>query len=179
MKKYQDWAKREHSGRQTMIILVLAGVLFVLIIPYLLYRSSTAVDQWLNLPKFDAGVVNQVLGLLLIVGGYSLALWTIQVQLTIGSGTPVPVVPTKKLVVKGPFVYCRNPMTLGTILAYGGIGVFFGSLSTIVIVLLLAIALISYLKFIEEKELEARFGTEYLEYKRNTPFMVPRLRLRK
>jgi protein-S-isoprenylcysteine O-methyltransferase Ste14 len=27
---------------------------------------------------------------------------------------------------------------------------------------------------VEEKELEQRFGLEYLEYKRRTPFLIPR-----
>jgi protein-S-isoprenylcysteine O-methyltransferase Ste14 len=35
-----------------------------------------------------------------------------------------------------------------------------------------------YIKLIEEKELEARFGLDYLAYKRNTPFILPRLRSR-
>ena len=33
--------------------------------------------------------------------------------------------------------------------------------------------LLVYLKLIEEKELEMRFGQDYLEYKKNTPFILP------
>lgn len=33
--------------------------------------------------------------------------------------------------------------------------------------------LIGYLKLIEEKELQMRFGNEYLEYKKKTPFIIP------
>jgi protein-S-isoprenylcysteine O-methyltransferase Ste14 len=32
-----------------------------------------------------------------------------------------------------------------------------------------------YIKFIEEKELEARFGQEYSEYKKRTPFFIPKI----
>jgi len=38
--------------------------------------------------------------------------------LTRGRGTPLPVMPTQELLTEGPFRYSRNPMTLGTILAY-------------------------------------------------------------
>ena len=36
-----------------------------------------------------------------------------------------------------------------------------------------AAMLISYLKIIEEKELQMRFGDEYIEYKKKTPFIIP------
>jgi len=178
MKRYQDWAGREYSTRQRIILLAFAGVFFVLILPYLLINSSTKIDARLQLPQFDAGVLNVMVGLLLVIAGGFLALWSIEAQISVGKGTPVPVMPTQKLVVKAPFTYCRNPMTFGTIIAYGGIGVWIGSFSAIAIVLILACILLLYIKYVEEKELEARFGAEYLEYKRYTPFMLPRLRLR-
>jgi protein-S-isoprenylcysteine O-methyltransferase Ste14 len=37
------------------------------------------------------------------------------------------------------------------------------------------VGILIYIKLIEEKELEDRFGSEYLEYKRRTPFLIPRL----
>jgi len=33
----------------------------------------------------------------------------------------------------------------------------------------------TYIKLVEEKELEARFGEEYREYKRKTPFLIPKI----
>lgn len=176
MKKFQDWAKREYSIRQRLIALGFEGIFFLLIFPFLLAVSSAAIDRWLQLPRFTLSVVNLIVGLLLVVGGGFLGLWSIQMQVTIGKGTPVPMMPTRRLVVKGPFTYCRNPMTLGTFAAYLGISVWIGSFSAIAIVLILIVVLLLYVKLIEEKELEDRFGFEYLEYKRNTPFLLPRLR---
>ncbi len=115
---------------------------------------------------------------ILILGGGILAIWSIYAQVTIGEGTPLPVMPTQKLVIRAPFTYCRNPMTLGTFLAYLGIGVWIGSWSAVAIVLILIGSLLLYVRFIEEKELEARYGPEYVEYKRSTPFILPRLRPR-
>jgi len=81
---------------------------------------------------------------------------------------------TQKLLISGPFKQCRNPMTLGTILLYLGVSIIAGSLSALVIVVLLMSLLMLYLKNIEEKELEIRFGEDYLKYKSKTPFIIPR-----
>ena len=174
MKRYQNWAKREQSGGKQVITLILAGLLIVVTVPFLVVVGSLAIDRWLRLPDFYLGAINSIAGLILAALGLGLGLWSIQVQISIGRGTPVPMMPTRKLVVQPPFTYCRNPMTLGTILAYLGICVWIGSISALVIVLVLAALLILYIKRLEEKELEARFGEEYLVYKRRTPFMLPR-----
>ena len=34
----------------------------------------------------------------------------------------------------------------------------------------------TYIKLVEEKEREARFGGEYKEYKRKIPFLIPKIR---
>ena len=114
--------------------LVFAGIFFLLVLPYLLVRSSGRLDQSLGLPRFTADILNPIVGIVLILGGGFLGLWSIQTQVTIGSGTPLPMMPTQRLVVKPPFTYCRNPMTLGTIVGYLGIGIWLGSFSAIAIV---------------------------------------------
>ncbi len=176
IKVFQEWAKREYSLRQRLIALGFEAVLFVIVLPYLLVVSAAAVDHRLGLPRFTIGAANWLVGLALIVGGGFLALWSIQTQLTIGRGTPAPMMPTQKLIVKGPFAYCRNPMALGTVVAFAGICVWIGSFAALAVVLAFTALLLLYVKLIEEKELEARFGAEYQEYKRRTPFLIPRRR---
>lgn len=176
MDKYTKWAKRQYSLKQQLILLGFAGILFLIIIPYLLLVSSAALDDWLGLPKLESGWISLVMGGVLALAGFSLGLWSVETQISIGGGTPVPVMPTHKLVVRGPFVYCRNPMTLGTLIGYLGVCLWLRSISAILIVLFLVALLLIYIKFIEERELEVRFGAEYLEYKQDTPFILPRLR---
>ena len=48
-----------------------------------------------------------------------------------------------------------------------------GSFTALLAVAIFATILISYLKIIEEKELQMRFGNEYIEYKKKTPFIIP------
>lgn len=149
-----------------------------MILPYLIARWSAGLDAALQLPRLSLGLGNILLGLLLIVAGFSLGFWSVETQMSLGRGTPVPVMPTQKLIVRPPFSYCRNPMTLGTLIGYSGLAVLLGSWSALGIVWGLIALLLLYLKLVEEKELEARFGAEYLEYKRTTPFILPRFRRR-
>lgn len=174
MKKYLDWASREYTMRQRVTALVPLALLFLLILPLLLVRGSAKLDRKLRLPHFRAGRVNRIAGASLGVAGVSFAWWSIGSQMTVGSGTPVPMMPTQRLLVQPPFTFCRNPMTLGTIIGGLGIGVWIGSFSAIAIVGTLATALLAYIRFIEEKELEVRFGQDYVDYKRTTPFLLPR-----
>jgi protein-S-isoprenylcysteine O-methyltransferase Ste14 len=178
MKVYKDWAKREFTLQQRLVAFIPEGIFFLLLLPVVLILLSNKIDRWLSIPHFTAGVWNLAAAVPFFIGGLFLGLWAIQTQVEFGRGTPVPMMPTQKLVAQGPFAYCRNPMTLGTILAYLGIGILIGSFSGLVLVLIFGGALLLYIKFIEEKELAARFGPDYLEYKRSTPFLIPRLRRR-
>jgi protein-S-isoprenylcysteine O-methyltransferase Ste14 len=119
--------------------------------------------------------VNRILGGLLSVLGFSLAFRSIDAQQTRGRGTPLPVMPTRELLTEGPFRYCRNPMTLGAILAYLGMAVAARTIAGTGLVLSLAASLLVYLKRLEEGELAERFGEAYLAYKRETPFIIPQL----
>jgi protein-S-isoprenylcysteine O-methyltransferase Ste14 len=67
-------------------------------------------------------------------------------------------------------------MTLGTTAFYFGINIWTGSLSALGLSLIYPVFILIYIKLIEENELEQRFGLEYLEYKRKTPFLIPRFR---
>ncbi|MFL7812655.1 MAG: isoprenylcysteine carboxylmethyltransferase family protein [Anaerolineales bacterium] len=175
MDRYKKWAEREYPITSRILALIPAGLLIVVLIPYFLIRSGPAIDRALGLPSFQLGLAGLIAGVILIVVGMVYALWSIVSQMTRASGTPLPVMPTQKLLISPPFDQCRNPMTLGTILAYLGISVILGSTSGVILAVLISTLLICYLKFIEEKELEARFGEEYLTYKSRTPFIIPRL----
>jgi protein-S-isoprenylcysteine O-methyltransferase Ste14 len=54
------------------------------------------------------------------------------------------------------------------------VAILIGSIGSALLVLFGAGFLLTYIKRIEEKELELRFGQEYLEYKKQTPFLIPR-----
>jgi len=179
MKNYRKWASTNRSTFTRITALIPAGLLFLLLIPYLLVVQAPKLDPLLGFPHLFFGTANLVIGILLLACGAFFALWSIIAQFTLAAGTPLPMLPTRKLLINGPFKLCRNPMTLGTILAYTGVAVLVGSLSSFLFVMLFFAALLCYLKFLEEKELAERFGQEYLEYKAAIPFIIPRVTVKK
>ena len=168
--------QHEYSPRERIIALMIEGLFFLGILPGALVYFSPRLDRQLALPSFAFGTINQVIGGGVIAAGILFAWWAIYVQFTIGRGTPAPIMATQKLIIQRPYNYCRNPMALGTIVAGLGLAIFIGSISAVVVVLTLALLLLGYIKFLEEREMELRFGNAYREYRKQTPFIIPRLR---
>jgi len=175
MQHFIRLAGREYSFNQRVFATLAAGLLFAIIIPFTLIKQGPRLDAMFGLPGISRGFIPIVLSLMFIAVGLIYGFWSILSQLLRARGTPLPVMPTKKLLVSGPFKQCRNPMTFGTILLYLGISLFIGSVSAIVLVLIFGTLLLTYIKLVEEHELEARFGQQYLDYKANTPFFIPRI----
>lgn len=160
---------------QRFLAMVPLAVFFLGLLPTALLRLSAGLDRILHLPRLRREPANWLLGGLLMAAGWLLAMWTIALQLTAGRGTPVPVMAPQKLLVDGPYRFCRNPMVLGTVLMYLGLAVKLGSLSAVALVVMPTIWLLAYIKRWEEPALEARFGEAYRIYRQNTPFLLPRL----
>ena len=175
----KDWfirqTRRAYSPAARLLALIPAAMLFVGALPLLLVILGRALDGRLGLPAVFWQPVNWIAGLLLLAIGVPLAMWTIIVQFSIGRGTPIPLMATQKLIIQPPYTLCRNPMALGTILAYLGVAVIIGSLAAAGLVMLSALALLLYIRRFEEMEMEERFGAEYVAYRQRTPFLIPRL----
>jgi protein-S-isoprenylcysteine O-methyltransferase Ste14 len=173
MNIFLKWQNDKTSGGKQLLFLVVGALLFPISIPAILVFFLPRLDKLIGIGSFYYGSISIVVGMLAIILGCFIAFSTILAQVKLASGTPFPMMPTKKLLVIGPFKYCRNPMTLGTILAYSGIALMVGSYSALLFVVIFFLILLTYLMLIEEKELELRFGQEYLDYKNNTPFIIP------
>ncbi len=173
MNKFKEWQDEKASSGKQIMMLLIGALIFPTGIPAILVFLLPQVDKSIGIGSFHVGTVNIILGVIAIFMGAFFALWTIFVQIKLASGTPFPMLPTQKLLIVGPFKYCRNPMTLGTILAYLGVVIWVGSFTALLAIVILALLLLGYLKLIEEKELVLRFGQEYLAYKKTTPFILP------
>jgi protein-S-isoprenylcysteine O-methyltransferase Ste14 len=176
--RFLKQTSREYGSTPRLALLVAAGVLFVIILPQAILRLGGRLDRLLGWPALLHPPVNAILGGLMILAGWPFALWSIYVQYTLGRGTPVPVMATQELIVRPPYSYCRNPMALGTIIAYLGLSVIAGSPGAALVVLLGAAVLLIYIKVAEEQEMVARFGESYLAYRRRVPLIIPRLHAR-
>lgn len=172
--KPPEQTRREYSPKQRFIALLFLAPVFLFILPYLFVHLGTRIDLWLHVSPILPIPINLILGWLLILPSWLFAMWSIYSQFTLGRGTPVPLMATQVLIIQPPYTYCRNPMALGTIAMYIGVAVLFRSLGAVILVLLFACGLIIYIMRVEEKEMQGRFGQEYLAYKQRTPFMIPR-----
>ncbi len=172
--RFLQQTKREYSPRQRLALLAAAGVLFIVILPLALIRLGGRLDRVLDWSAFLYPPANAIVGGLMILAGWLLGIWANYVQFTLGRGTPVPVMATQKLIICPPYSYCRNPMALGAIVLYLGVSVAAGSPGAGLLWFLGAVALLAYIRLVEEKEMVARFGEEYLAYRRRVPFIIPR-----
>lgn len=177
--KFLEQAEREYSPGKRLAALMIEGIFFLGILPIALVYFSTRLDHQFELPHLALGIFNAIPGCGFIVTGILLAWWAIYIQFTTGRGTPVPLMATQQLIIQKPYNYCRNPMALGAILVYLGIAILTGSISAVFLVFTGTVLLLGYIKLFEEKEMELRFGEAYQKYRKETPFIIPRLWQRK
>lgn len=114
-------------------------------------------------------------GFLLALCGEALRFWGVSIA---GSETRATgTVGGSRLVVAGPFAYVRNPLYLGNIILYSGIGVMANALLPWLIVIAFIYFVFQYSLIVagEEEYLSQTFGEEYIEYRRNVPRFIPRL----
>jgi protein-S-isoprenylcysteine O-methyltransferase Ste14 len=164
--------RKEYSAGVRLVAMGCASLVFGFGIPaFLFWLSAVGADRW----RFKSSPVLSVICLVVATLGLLLAAWTGWVQFRYARGTPIPIMPTKKLLTDKPYSFCRNPMGLGAILFYSGIAVYTASFLAMLAVLLFTFLLMAYIKLIEEKEMLLRFGDEYARYQQSTPFIIPRL----
>jgi protein-S-isoprenylcysteine O-methyltransferase Ste14 len=115
------------------------------------------------------------LGVLLALPGLYLLAITNQRLRALGSGANAFRL-TKRIVATDIYERTRNPMSLGYYLFVVAVGLLSGStLITLGALAGVIPAHLFFLKYFEEFELSLRFGESYEEYKRRTPFLIPRM----
>ena len=117
-----------------------------------------------------------VLGLVICACGLALAVATMRMFILIGNGTIMPWDPTRKLITVSLYAYVRNPMILSIITILVGESILFASYGIALWAAFNFVVNTIYFAFSEEPGLEKRFGEEYVEYKRNVPRWIPRLK---
>lgn len=168
----------EYSQRARSVLLLLLAPVFLFALPALFVALGAALDQRMQWPATPGQPANLIVGVPLILAGIALGLWSNYRIFTAGRGTPLPLMPTQELVVEPPYTCSRNPMALGAVSSYLGVATLFRSPGAMVVVLLCAAALLTYIRVVEERGMIARFGPSYLAYRQRTPFLFPHLRPR-
>jgi len=173
IKQFKRWAEVQYGLKERVLVTLAAGIIFLILIPSIILFIAPMIDIFFQFPRVKFGSFVQFFAVVLTVTGFLFALWTVYYQISVGKGSPIPKVATQNLLTKGPYAYCRNPMSFGTILFYFGLAIIGESITALVFVFIFSALLLWYLKFIEEKELVERFGKSYKQYQRKVPFLIP------
>lgn len=164
-----DAVKWINMGKQIKsLILPIVGLI---ILPWLII-SFTNTGTVLVYNKF----LQTIIGILILLVGLQLTISSILLFIKVGKGSLAPWDPTQKLVVAGPYRYTRNPMIIGVLFIIFAESLFWGSLGLIVYAILFFLLNTVYFKFSEEPGLIKRFGKDYIEYRKNVPMWIPKLR---
>ncbi len=106
----------------------------------------------------------QALGVIVVVLGLSLALWCVLVFAVVGRGTPFPFDPPRRLVVRGPYRFVRNPMAIGVGSALIGAALFFASWRIAAVAGVFFLIIHLFVVLYEEPTLRRTFGDDYAAY---------------
>ena len=173
--RYAEFVYRIDTTKNKLkIIMTPVGIIIWFSLSVAFVLAALWLDKLLPVCLLFSLPISLFLSVPLIVIGSSLSLWTVY-NFFRARGSPVPLNPPKKLVTTGLYSHIRNPMLLGWIIMLFGVGLLLNSISLILIFTPLFILLnVRYLKTIEEKEMEKKFGQQYLKYKESVPMFIPR-----
>ena len=157
-----------------MLVLARAVTYATLFISLVLVFVPVRVLEWSGAVRPSSSPTIAIVGVLLGLCGAAIALSCVLAFATIGKGTPFPLDPPRRLVVRGPYRYVRNPMYLGAGLALAGAALFYQSLALLVYLAVLGIATHVFIVYYEEPTLNRLFGSSYLAYRANVNRWFPR-----
>ena len=157
-------------------------ILIFLLVPFGTYFLGRWLDVVFSFPRFPPFPFNIISGISVMLGGATIGIKATRQLRFSGQGLPWGEAEKESqsstLITNGIYAYSRNPMTFGYTLLPLGMGLVFMSLGMIVFIPLIVLGVqLVIIKMREEPNLEKRFGDDYREYKKKTPFLVPSIRL--
>ncbi len=153
-----------------------AHLLAILALPFSVVVLIPSMLRHHGTDFFPDHIAVSVWGLCLFGLGFSLFAYTVFLFARRGKGTLAPWTPTQRLVVSGPYRYCRNPMITGVLAMLLGEAFFFNASALLVWAGVFFLINTAYFVFKEEPDLVKRFGDDYLRYRRSVPRWIPRVR---
>jgi protein-S-isoprenylcysteine O-methyltransferase Ste14 len=156
-------------------------LLSIAVLPFVM---AVAIPLWVartNGVRFHIGtsaleIALQILGVIVGAVGVLLFVSSLRRFATDGDGTLAPWDPPRKLVVRGPYRYVRNPMISGVIFIQLAEALALLSKPHAMWALTFLAANFIYIPLLEEPQLKHRFGRDYEEYCHHVPRLLPRLR---
>lgn len=180
VKNRSEGARSDRFPRVDRIVVVEYSFIFVAV-PITTFFVGRLIDRFFSLPEFPPFPVNLLLGISVFMFGLAIGIKSTRLLYKIGRGLPWGEAKKHarsiRLVTTGLYACCRNPMTFGYSLLPCGMGIVFKSIAmTFFIPAIIFFVMMVWLKIWEEPGLERRFGEAYREYRRRTPFLIPRIK---
>jgi protein-S-isoprenylcysteine O-methyltransferase Ste14 len=116
----------------------------------------------------------QIAGLLIGTLGAVLALWCVGAFAWIGKGTPAPFDPPRRLVIRGPYRFVRNPMYIGALLVLSATALFYRAIPVLLFACGFVLVTHLFVVIYEEPTLRRSFGPEYEAYCHRVHRWLPR-----
>lgn len=155
----------------TLLYTLAVPGLMIVLIPYLLLTLR------FRLIPMRLGIYH-IFGWLLICVGTVLYLWAAWDLTFTGKGTPSPISPPKKLVVRGPYRVMRNPICGGILLILFGEAIYFQEVILIVYSCLIFLSFNRHIRNNEEPMLTKKFGANYRLYCHAIPRWLPKIKVK-
>jgi protein-S-isoprenylcysteine O-methyltransferase Ste14 len=157
-----------------MFVLVRAITYAALFIGFVLVYLPSRFARWSGIVEPATTGAPQVAGMILVAIGTAIALWCVLTFVFVGKGTPAPFDPPRKLVIRGPYRFVRNPMYIGAGMTLAGAAVFYQSLSIFIYTAVFFLITHLFVVLYEEPTLRRTFGDEYEAYVRRVRRWTPR-----
>ena len=157
-----------------MFVLVRAVTYAALFIGFVLVYLPGRFLSWSGIVAPKTTGVSQVAGMIVVTIGTVIALWCVFTFVFIGKGTPAPFDPPRKLVVRGPYRFVRNPMYIGAGMTLAGAALYYESLSIFVYTGVFFLITHLFVVLYEERVLRRSFGSEYEAYCRRVRRWLPK-----
>jgi len=146
-----------------------------LFIGFLLIYLPARVLSWSGIVRPPAMQAPQVAGMAFGAASAAVALWCVFTFASIGRGTPAPFDPPRRLVIRGPYRFVRNPMYIGAGLALASAALFYESWRLLAYAGLFFLATHLFVLSYEEPTLRRTFGPDYEAYCRQVSRWWPTL----
>jgi protein-S-isoprenylcysteine O-methyltransferase Ste14 len=153
------------------MVLLLKNVLFTVLAPGTVAVYLPLLIAGSSLPGPGPAFA---VGLFFLAAGAALYVWCVWDFATFGRGTPAPVAPPAKLVIRGPYRFTRNPMYVGMLTVVLGWSILFGAARLLLYALALGSSFHLFIIFYEEPHLRGEFPDEYEAYCSRVPRWLPR-----
>lgn len=147
-----------------MFIAARAIAYAVLFIGLVLVYVPARLLSWSGVVRPEAIGAPQIVGMVIASAGAALALWCVATFVLVGRGTPAPFDPPRRLVVRGPYRFVRNPMYIGAGLALAGAALLYESWVLIGYTALFLLAAHLFVVWYEEPALRRSFVQQYDAY---------------